>query len=160
MFRAAFRSSLSPLARTAPATFRSTPSSLLFRRLLSDDARNRIQKAVEASPLVLFMKGTPAIPQCGFSRAVIQVLDMHEVPREKMQTYNILEDQELRNGIKEFSDWPTIPQLYVNAEFVGGCDIVLGMHQSGELEKLLQESNLIPKHPDAEPSSPSQPASS
>jgi monothiol glutaredoxin len=92
------------------------------------------------------MKGTPELPQCGFSRAVIQVLDIHGVPHEKMRTYNVLEDPELRNGIKEFScvymlsqsktrpfmsshlqrEWPTVPQLYVNSEFIGGCDIVLG----------------------------------
>jgi len=91
------------------------------------------------------MKGTPELPQCGFSRAVIQVLDLHGVPHEKMQTYNVLEDLELRNGIKEFSEWPTVPQLYVNLEFIGGCDIVLGMHQSGELEELLEKHNIIPK---------------
>jgi len=91
------------------------------------------------------MKGTPELPQCGFSRAVIQVLDLHGVPHEKMRTYNVLEDPELRNGIKEFSEWPTVPQLYVNSEFVGGCDIVLGMHQSGELEELLEKHNIIPK---------------
>ena len=79
------------------------PSSLLFRRMLSDEARTQIQKAVDSSPLVLFMKGTPAAPQCGFSRAVIQVLDLHGVPPEKMQTYNVLEDSELRSGIKDFS---------------------------------------------------------
>lgn len=77
--------------------------SLLFRRMLSDEARTQIQKAVDSSPLVLFMKGTPAAPQCGFSRAVIQVLDLHGVPPEKMQTYNVLEDSELRSGIKDFS---------------------------------------------------------
>ena len=121
------------------------PPSLLFRRMLSDEARTQIQKAVDSSPLVLFMKGTPAAPQCGFSRAVIQVLDLHSVPPEKMQTYNVLEDSELRSEIKDFSwvlacscpsaddslscvrsDWPTVPQLYVNSEFIGGCDIVLG----------------------------------
>lgn len=93
------------------------------------------------------MKGTPAAPQCGFSRAVVQILDMHGVPPEKMKTFNVLEDEELRSGIKEFScvthlasamqalthtfrrvisEWPTVPQVYVNGEFVGGCDILLG----------------------------------
>ncbi|CEL61777.1 Monothiol glutaredoxin-5, mitochondrial OS=Lachancea kluyveri GN=GRX5 PE=3 SV=1 [Rhizoctonia solani AG-1 IB] len=90
------------------------------------------------------MKGTPDIPQCGFSRAVIQILGLHEVPKEKMQTYNVLEDQELRNSIKEYSEWPTIPQLYVNGQFVGGCDIVMNMHQSGELEELLEKNEVIP----------------
>ena len=91
-------SQLAPLTRGSPAT-----TSFALRRLLSSEARTQIQKAVDASPLVLFMKGTPDLPQCGFSRAVIQVLDLHGVPNEKMRTYNVLEDPELRNGIKEFS---------------------------------------------------------
>lgn len=91
------------------------------------------------------MKGTPQLPECGFSRAVIQVLELQGVPPEKMHTYNVLEDSELRSGIKEFSEWPTVPQLYVNSEFVGGCDIVLGMHQSGELEELLMKHNVVSK---------------
>jgi monothiol glutaredoxin len=91
------------------------------------------------------MKGTPAEPQCGFSRAVVQILDIHGVVPEKMKTYNVLADDELRTGIKEFSDWPTVPQIYVNGEFVGGCDILLGMHQSGELETLLVNNQIIPK---------------
>ena len=91
------------------------------------------------------MKGTPAEPQCGFSRAVVQILDLHGVPSEKMKTYNVLADQDLRSGIKEFSyvlsttfmskvmiefswhsEWPTVPQIYVNGEFIGGCDILIG----------------------------------
>lgn len=91
-------SQLAPLTRGSPAA-----TSFALRRLLSSEARTQIQKAVDASPLVLFMKGTPDLPQCGFSRAVIQVLDLHGVPHEKMRTYNVLEDPELRNGIKEFS---------------------------------------------------------
>jgi len=134
------RLSLSPLTRRSPVA-----TSFILRRLLSSEARAQIQKAIDASPLVLFMKGTPELPQCGFSRAVIQVLDLHGVPPEKMRTYNVLEDPELRNGIKEFSEWPTVPQLYVKSEFIGGCDILLGMHQSGELEELLTKNNIIPK---------------
>ncbi|KAF7976364.1 hypothetical protein HWV62_6921 [Athelia sp. TMB] len=114
------------------------------------EARTQIEGAVKGSPVVLFMKGTPDMPQCGFSRAAIQVLDLHGVPPEKMKTYNVLEDQELRNGIKEYSDWPTIPQLYVSGEFVGGCDILLGMHQSGELATLLESKDVIPKAAPAE----------
>jgi glutaredoxin-related protein len=89
---------LSPLTRRSPVA-----TSFVLRRLLSSEARTQIQKAIDASPLVLFMKGTPELPQCGFSRAIIQVLDLHGVPPEKMRTYNVLEDPELRNGIKEFS---------------------------------------------------------
>ncbi|KAF8207067.1 thioredoxin-like protein, partial [Mycena galopus ATCC 62051] len=92
------------------------------------EARAQIQNAVSFSPVVLFMKGTPARPGC-----------------EKLKTYNVLVDPELRTGIKEFSDWPTIPQLYVNGEFVGGCDILLSMHQSGEPETFLENNNIIPK---------------
>jgi monothiol glutaredoxin len=89
---------LAPLTRGSPAA-----TSSVLRRLLSSDARAQIQKAIDASPLVLFMKGSPELPQCGFSRAVIQVLDLHGVPQDKMRTYNVLEDPELRSGIKEFS---------------------------------------------------------
>ncbi|KAA1468951.1 glutaredoxin [Dentipellis sp. KUC8613] len=150
MLRSAFRSSLTPLARSAPSALPSSSTSLLFRRLLSNESRDAIQKAVSSSPLVVFMKGTPDFPQCGFSRAVVQVLDLHGVPPEKMNTFNVLEDAELRSGIKEFSEWPTIPQVYVNSEFVGGCDILLGMHQSGELEELLRKNNIIPESAEQE----------
>jgi len=91
------------------------------------------------------MKGTPEEPQCGFSRAAIQVLQLQGVPPEKFKTYNVLADPELRSGIKEFSEWPTIPQIYVNSEFIGGCDILISMHQSGELETLLENNGVIPK---------------
>ena len=97
-YRTHYSLQLAPLARRSPAA-----ASSVFRRLLSSEARTQIQKAIEASPLVLFMKGTPAVPQCGFSRAVIQVLELQGVPPEKMHTYNVLEDSELRSGIKEFS---------------------------------------------------------
>jgi len=121
------------------------PNRILAARFLSQEARAQIQNAVSSSPVVLFMKGTPSHPECGFSRAAIQVLGLQQVPEEKLKTYNVLVDPELRSGIKEFSEWPTIPQLYVNGEFVGGCDILLSMHQSGELEKLLENNNVIPK---------------
>ncbi|KIL65617.1 hypothetical protein M378DRAFT_49903, partial [Amanita muscaria Koide BX008] len=117
-------------------------------RFISQQVRAKIDAAVKAKPLVLFMKGTPELPQCGFSRAVVQILDLQGVPAEKMQTYDVLVDPELRNSIKEYAEWPTIPQVYVNGEFVGGCDIVLGMHQSGELEKLLENNDVIPKIPE------------
>jgi len=113
-------------------------------RWLSQEIRETLDKAVKASPVVLFMKGNPDQPMCGFSRSVVQILEMQGVPREKMHSYNVLDDPELRTSIKEYSDWPTIPQLYVNGEFVGGCDILLGMHQSGELEELLEKHNVLP----------------
>jgi monothiol glutaredoxin len=89
------------------------------------------------------MKGTPETPQCGFSRASIQVLGMQGVNPQKFSAFNVLEDAELRTGIKEFSDWPTIPQLYVNGEFVGGCDIMLSMHQDGTLAELLEKKGVL-----------------
>jgi len=143
MLRSALRSSI-PAFRSQQTRLLTPAQTSAFARFLSQQARSQIEGAVKGSPVVLFMKGTPDMPQCGFSRAAIQVLDLHGVPAEKMKTYNVLEDQELRNGIKEFSDWPTIPQLYVSGEFVGGCDILLGMHQSGELETLLQSKDIIP----------------
>ncbi|CAD6571655.1 MAG: monothiol glutaredoxin grx5 [Tremellales sp. Tagirdzhanova-0007] len=132
-----------------PQITRSRPLTPLVtqRRWLSQEARKVIDDAVQANPLVVFMKGTPEMPQCGFSRAVCQILDVQGVPREKMKTFNCLEDQELRNGIKEYSEWPTIPQVYVKGEFVGGCDIVLSMHQNGELEDLLVKSGLVSELP-------------
>ncbi|KAL0953657.1 hypothetical protein HGRIS_004859 [Hohenbuehelia grisea] len=139
-------STFAPALRLRPAAF-----PIIARRLLTQEARAQIQKAVSGSPVVLFMKGTPDTPQCGFSRAAIQVLELQGVPPEKLSAYNVLEDAELRSGIKEFSDWPTIPQLYVNGEFVGGCDILLGMHQSGELEDLLVKNEVIPKELPADP---------
>jgi len=120
-------------------------------RYISQEARVTIEKATKSKPVVLFMKGTPAEPQCGFSRAVIQILDLQGVTPEKMQTYNVLADPELRSGIKEFSEWPTIPQVYVSGNFVGGCDILISMHQSGELETLLEDNGVIPKVEESTP---------
>ena len=95
---------------------------------------DRIKNEVSSEDVVLFMKGTPVFPQCGFSNAVVQVLTYLGVP---FKGINVLEDDDIRQGIKEFSDWPTIPQLYVKGEFVGGCDIVREMFQTGELQELL-----------------------
>jgi monothiol glutaredoxin len=93
----------------------------------------RIRSHLEANEVVLFMKGTPVFPQCGFSAAVVQVLTNLGA---KFKGINVLEDPELRDGVKRFSDWPTIPQLYVKGEFVGGCDIVREMFETGELQEL------------------------
>ncbi|KAK4067345.1 uncharacterized protein Triagg1_7788 [Trichoderma aggressivum f. europaeum] len=112
-------------------------------RLLSDTTRTAIDKAIASAPVVLFMKGTPETPQCGFSRAVIQILGIQGVSPEKFAAFNVLEDPELRAGIKEYSDWPTIPQLYVDKQFVGGCDILVSMHQNGDLQKLFEENKVL-----------------
>ena len=100
---------------------------------------DELQELVDNNRLVLFMKGTPDAPQCGFSMAVTNILKMLEV---NFKGVNVLADQNLREGIKVFSDWPTIPQLYVKNEFIGGCDIVKEMYESGELAKLLEENGI------------------
>jgi monothiol glutaredoxin len=99
-----------------------------------DDAQARISEAVKVHPIVLFMKGSPSLPQCGFSAAVVRVLVHHGVP---FHAIDVLADPPLRQAIKTFSDWPTIPQLYVDGAFIGGCDIVLEMHKTGELAQAL-----------------------
>ena len=107
-------------------------------------AHDTIQNAVTSNDVVLFMKGNPQFPQCGFSSQVVQILQYLEVP---FQSVNILESDELRQGIKEFSNWPTIPQLYVKGEFMGGCDIVREMFQSGELAAHFSEHGIACKQP-------------
>ena len=98
------------------------------------DAKNRIDEIVKSNAVVLFMKGTPLFPQCGFSSRAVTILDHLETPFE---TVDVLQDPEIRQGIKEYSDWPTIPQLYVKGEFVGGSDIMMEMFKSGELQQLV-----------------------
>src|SRR3954468_15112952 len=98
-----------------------------------------IQNEVTGNDVVLFMKGTPQFPMCGFSGQVVQILDYLGVPYKGL---NVLENEELRNGIKAFSNWPTIPQLYVKGEFVGGCDIVREMFQASELHQMFKEKGL------------------
>jgi monothiol glutaredoxin len=100
------------------------------------DVQQKIRAQVQAHPVVLYMKGTADFPQCGFSANAIQILNACGV--SNVHTVNVLEDAEVRQGIKEYANWPTIPQLYVRGEFVGGADIMREMYQSGELQKLLQ----------------------
>ena len=107
--------------------------------MLDDTTRERIQTEVDANDVLLFMKGTPVFPQCGFSAAVIQVLSHLQV---KFNSINVLDDPDVRDGIKQYSDWPTIPQLYVKGEFVGGCDIIREMYETGELKTFLEEKGL------------------
>src|SRR5512135_3007392 len=99
------------------------------------DVQQRIKQQVETHPVVLFMKGTPQFPQCGFSANAVQILKACGV--KELHTVNVLEDAEIRQGIKDYANWPTIPQLYVKGQFVGGSDIMREMYQSGELAKLL-----------------------
>ena len=98
------------------------------------DAKSRIDEIVKNNAVVLFMKGTPLFPQCGFSSRAVTILEHLDVPFEGV---DVLQDPEIRNGIKEYSDWPTIPQLYVKGEFVGGSDIMMEMFKSGELQQLV-----------------------
>ena len=102
----------------------------------------RIQQQIDGDSVVLYMKGTPVFPMCGFSAQVVQILSQVGVP---FQSYNILEDQDLRQGLKEFSNWPTFPQLYVKGELVGGCDIVREMYETGELGQFLTEKGIQTK---------------
>jgi monothiol glutaredoxin len=102
---------------------------------MDDKTKNLIQNHIDTYEVCLFMKGTPDAPQCGFSMAVSNMLKILEV---NFQGINVLEDQNVREGIKTFSDWPTIPQLYIKKEFVGGCDIVKEMYENGDLAKLLE----------------------
>lgn len=99
------------------------------------DTQERIRETVTKNPVVLFMKGTAQFPQCGFSATAVQVLKACGV--KEIHTVNVLEDPEVRQGIKEYANWPTIPQLYIKGEFVGGSDIMKEMYQSGELQKML-----------------------
>lgn len=109
---------------------------------MTDPVHARIQTEITENPVVLYMKGTPVFPQCGFSARVVQILSHMGVP---FKGVNVLEDMALRDGIKSFTNWPTIPQLYVMGEFVGGCDIVTEMFQSGELASMLEEKGVSPK---------------
>ncbi|MGE3245942.1 MAG: Grx4 family monothiol glutaredoxin [Beijerinckiaceae bacterium] len=103
------------------------------------DILQRIDATVKSEDVVLFMKGTPQFPQCGFSGQVVQILDYLGVP---FKGVNVLENDELRQGIKNYASWPTIPQLYIKGEFVGGCDIVREMFQSGELSACMQDAGI------------------
>ena len=106
---------------------------------MDDQTKNLIQTHIDNNEVCLFMKGTPDAPQCGFSMAVSNMLKILEV---NFKGINVLEDQNLREGIKKFSDWPTIPQLYIKKEFVGGCDIVKEMYENGELKKIFEDKGI------------------
>ena len=106
---------------------------------MDDNTKNIIQNHIDSNDVCLFMKGTPDAPQCGFSMAVTNMLKLLEV---NFGSVNVLEDQNIREGIKTFSEWPTIPQLYIKKEFVGGCDIIKEMYASGDLKKVLKEKSI------------------
>jgi len=106
---------------------------------MDQQTKDLINKEIENNDVCLFMKGTPDAPQCGFSMAVSNILKILEV---NYKGVNVLENQQIREGIKEYSEWPTIPQLYIKKEFLGGCDIVKEMYENGELKKVLEEKNI------------------
>ena len=107
---------------------------------MNENIKTLIKNEIDNSDVCLFMKGTPAVPECGFSMAVSNILKHLKI---NFKGINVLEDDKIREGIKEYSDWPTIPQLYLKGEFVGGCDIVKEMYESGELQKKLSEKNIL-----------------
>ena len=102
--------------------------------MLTDDLKKKIEEQISKDRIVVYMKGTPKAPQCGFSAAVVQAIGKYEKP---FQTYDILLDPELRQAIKEFTNWPTIPQVYVSGKFIGGCDIIMDLEKKGELGSIL-----------------------
>ena len=106
---------------------------------MQSDTQKRIDELVKSSPVLLFMKGNASFPQCGFSGRAIQILKACGVDPKNVATVNVLEDQEIRQGIKDYSHWPTIPQLYVKGEFIGGSDIMMEMYESGELKQALDK---------------------
>ena len=110
--------------------------------MLNEEVKKKLEKHLQQNDVCLFMKGTPDVPQCGFSMAVSNVLKHLEI---KFTGINVLEDSDLREGIKAFSEWPTIPQLYIKGEFIGGCDIVKEMFENGELQKVLSNKSITLK---------------
>jgi monothiol glutaredoxin len=106
---------------------------------MDENTKNLIQNHIDNNEVCLFMKGTPDAPQCGFSMAISNMLKILEV---NFKGVNVLEDQNIREGIKVYSDWPTIPQLYIKKEFVGGCDIIKEMYENGELKKVLEDKGI------------------
>lgn len=103
---------------------------------MDDAIRQRIENDVKKNKVFLYMKGTPDAPQCGFSARTAAILKEHNIP---FGSFNVLDDEDIRQGIKEYADWPTIPQVYVNGEFIGGCDIITELHENGELKNLLKQ---------------------
>eukprot|EP00304_Pavlova_gyrans_P000525 CAMPEP_0206039240 /NCGR_PEP_ID=MMETSP1466-20131121/4625_1 /ASSEMBLY_ACC=CAM_ASM_001126 /TAXON_ID=44452 /ORGANISM="Pavlova gyrans, Strain CCMP608" /LENGTH=149 /DNA_ID=CAMNT_0053413873 /DNA_START=23 /DNA_END=472 /DNA_ORIENTATION=- len=133
-----------PATRTALSARPSARRSAFMSDALPDwtqvdatDANERIEKMIQDNKIMVFMKGSKLMPQCGFSNAVVQVFKSMSVPFE---TFDVLSDPAIRQGIKEYSNWPTIPQVYVEGEFIGGCDIVVDMYQKGELQEMVERA--------------------
>lgn len=103
---------------------------------MNDTLKKRIEDQIKSHAVFLYMKGTPESPMCGFSAQIAHIIRMHNIP---FGSFNILEDEDIRQGVKEYSDWPTFPQLYVKGRLIGGCDIITELHQNGELQAVLEE---------------------
>lgn len=131
---------MNSLIRNAGHFLRSGVVSHSLRLLSVDVPKENIGQLVKNNKVVVFMKGVPDAPKCGFSNAVVQILRMHGVTYD---SHNVLENEDIRQGVKEFSDWPTIPQIFINGEFVGGCDILLQLHQNGELIEELKKVGIV-----------------
>ncbi|XP_075233263.1 putative monothiol glutaredoxin ycf64-like [Lycorma delicatula] len=128
------------LRKTSVSSFNSVLKSYQIARAFSEATpKVDIDSLVKKNKVVVFMKGIPEEPRCGFSNAVVQILRMHNV---KYDAHDVLKNDSIRNGIKQYSNWPTIPQVFINGEFVGGCDIMLQMHQNGELIEQLQKAGI------------------
>eukprot|EP00038_Savillea_parva_P005957 m.160869 g.160869 ORF g.160869 m.160869 type:complete len:153 (-) comp12000_c0_seq1:362-820(-) len=124
-------------AGSAAVTASAVPS-MRTARWITAESRKSLDELVHSNDIVVFMKGSPDAPQCGFSRTVCVVLDMHGVSPDNYVAKDVLSDSTLRSDIKEYSEWPTVPQVYIKGEFLGGCDIVVDMHNSGELVEVLK----------------------
>ncbi|KAL4715732.1 hypothetical protein ACJJTC_006311 [Scirpophaga incertulas] len=127
---------MNTVLRRSVLSIYNTSKKLTFRSFADSATKENIDKLVKNNKVVVFMKGVPDAPRCGFSNAVVQIMRMHAVPYD---SHDVLADENLRQGIKDYSSWPTIPQVFINGEFVGGCDIMLQMHQSGELVEELKK---------------------
>ncbi|KAK5643652.1 hypothetical protein RI129_007497 [Pyrocoelia pectoralis] len=114
-------------------------NAVAFAKFSTLKSAEEIKQLIDKNKVVLFMKGVPEEPKCGFSNAVVQILRMHGVTYD---SYDVLKDESLRQGIKEYSKWPTVPQVFINGELIGGCDIMLSMHQSGDLIEELQKAGI------------------
>ncbi|XP_030569416.1 glutaredoxin-related protein 5, mitochondrial [Drosophila novamexicana] len=141
LLRPSYASNLATTARTVPVL-------TATRRWYSADAaappaaldKDTLEKLVRTNKVVVFMKGNPQAPRCGFSNAVVQIMRMHGVPYD---AHDVLENEALRQGVKDYTDWPTIPQVFINGEFVGGCDILMQMHQNGDLIEELKKVGIV-----------------
>lgn len=133
------RTIIRPIVYNQPKQLSAPLSNITLRFFASatePDSKEKLEKLVKNNKVVVFMKGVPESPKCGFSNAVVQILRMHAVPYD---SHDVLSDESIRQGVKDFTNWPTIPQVFINGEFIGGCDILLQMHQNGELVEELEK---------------------